>query len=528
MGTFYGLEIARKALFAQQSAIYTTGHNIANANTEGYSRQRVNFNTTTPFPVPSRVQPQIAGQMGTGVEIGSVQRIRDQFLDAQYRTENSKLGYWETKSAALSRMENLLNEPTEQGLSQVMDEFWQSLNDLAVNPDNTGARSVVAHRGLAVAETFNYLSKNLNSIRADLESQIEVMANDKDDGTDSQINSLLKQINDINEQVQKIEPHGYVANDLYDRRDNLIDELSGLVNIKVERHPSADSSLEIADGIVSIELIKEDGTSYGDGEEEDRIYLIEKPTSDKNQSEAINKVNVEFEGPSGKVSLVTIGENNTLSPTEFNKSAGELAGLIESYGYEGDEEEFNYPHMIEELDNLAREFANAFNEIHRNGEGIDEDKTSDLNFFVNLNDNDDATNLTAETITINTDILKNPNKIAAGEPGAGTQNGDNARNLANMFDESDVIDGTSVRKFFTSLIGEVGVNAREANRMRENTAILQIQVDNERMSVSAVSLDEEFTNLIKFQHAYNAAARNITAVDEMIDRIINNMGIVGR
>src|SRR5690625_2581329 len=255
MSTFHGLEMAKKALFAQQGALHTTGHNIANANTDGYSRQRVNFNTTTPFPVPSRVQPQIAGQLGTGVEIGSVQRIRDQFLDAQYRTENSKLGYWEATSTALRRMENLLNEPTEQGLAEVMNLFWQSLNDLAVNPDNTGARSVVAQRGLAVAETFNYLSKNLKSIQADLKSQIDVMAGD----TDSQINSLLRQINDINEQVQKIEPHGYVANDLYDRRDVLIDELSKLVNIKVHRHKSADSSQEIADGLVSIELVKEDG-----------------------------------------------------------------------------------------------------------------------------------------------------------------------------------------------------------------------------------------------------------------------------
>src|SRR5699024_4665095 len=211
MGTFYGLEMARKALFAQQSAIYTTGHNIANANTEGYSRQRVNFQTTTPFPMPSRVQPQIAGQMGTGVKVGAVQRIRDQFLDAQYRAENSKLGYWQTKSTSFSRMENLLNEPSEHGLSHVMDEFWQSLNELSVHPDNTGARKVVAERGLAVAETFNYLSKNLKSIQGDLKSQINAMAGADNESSD--INSILRQINAINMQVQKLEPHGYVAND---------------------------------------------------------------------------------------------------------------------------------------------------------------------------------------------------------------------------------------------------------------------------------------------------------------------------
>lgn len=523
MGTFYGLEMARKALFSQQSAIYTTGHNIANANTPGYSRQRVNFSTTTPFPVPSRVQPQIAGQMGTGVEVGSVQRIRDQFLDSQFRTENSKLGFWDAKSAALKRMENLLNEPTEQGLSEVMNAFWQSLNDLAVNPDNTGARSVVAHRGEAVAETFNYLAKNLKSIQADLKSQIDVMAA----GKDSQINSLLRQINDINVQVQKIEPHGFVANDLYDKRDVLIDELSQLVNIKVERHESAPSALDIADGVVSIELLKEDGSSY----EPDKIYLIENPDTVSDQKNAVNEIDIKFNDNDGKVAEVFIGKDSNGDPKlieldEILQSTGELIGLIKSNGYDGDEgKEFNYPHMMAELDKLAHAFAEAFNAVHAAGVGIDDNKTSGIPFFTITDD--------AETLTVNPDILKKPNLIAAGDPIGGTQNGENAIKLAEVFDKvfddpNNELNGTSVRKFFTSLIGEVGVTTREANRMKENTGILQHDINNERMAVSAVSLDEEFTNLIKFQHAYNAAARNITAVDEMIDRIINNMGIVGR
>src|SRR5690625_4639032 len=134
MGTFQGLELSKRALFAQQNALYTTGHNIANVNTEGYSRQRVNFAASTPFPVPSRVQPQIPGQLGTGVNIESVQRIRNKFLDAQFRTEHSRLGYWDTRLEALTRMENLLNEPSETGLSNRMDLFWQSLQDLADHP----------------------------------------------------------------------------------------------------------------------------------------------------------------------------------------------------------------------------------------------------------------------------------------------------------------------------------------------------------------------------------------------------------
>src|SRR5690625_159690 len=143
MSTFHGLEMAKRALFAQQGALYTTGHNIANVNTDGYSRQRVNFQTSTPFPVPSRVQPQISGQIGTGVDIGTMERIRNKFLDMQFRSENSRHEYWDTKQTTLSRLENLLNEPSSSGLSNTMDQFWQSLQDLASNPENDGDRQSV-------------------------------------------------------------------------------------------------------------------------------------------------------------------------------------------------------------------------------------------------------------------------------------------------------------------------------------------------------------------------------------------------
>src|SRR5690625_4603547 len=242
MSTFHGLEMAKQALFAQQAALYTTGHNIANTNNKGYTRQRVNFETMSPYPAGSRNRPQIPGQLGTGVQVDAIQRIRDRFLDYQFRSENSRSGYWNSKSNSLSRMEELLNEPTESGLSHTMDEFWQSLHDLATNPENSGSRSVVVHRGLAVTETFNHLSDSLVAIQEDLKSQIDVTVSD--------VNSLVRQINDINEQIQTIEPHGYLANDLYDDRDRLIDELSEIVNIKVHRMKSSQSSLDISDGLV--------------------------------------------------------------------------------------------------------------------------------------------------------------------------------------------------------------------------------------------------------------------------------------
>src|SRR5690625_833645 len=499
MSSFHGLEMAKQALFAQQAALYTTGHNIANANTDGYSRQRVNFKTMSPYPAASRNRPEIPGQMGTGVQIDTVERIRNQFLDSQFRTENSKSGYWDTKADALSRMEELLNEPSDSGLSKTMSEFWDSLQELSANPTNSGARSVVANRALAVTETFNHLSKSLNAIRTDLENQIGT--------TVDQVNSLLRQINRINEQVQQVEPHGYLPNDLYDKRDLLIDELSQIMNINVTYTDSSNSSLDIGQGIASIEIVNAEGKSL----ESDSVFLIER---NSDGSPMINELDLNIDGDNVVVTVEGYGANVSMA------SIGSLSGLIESYSE-------IYPKMLEQLDKLAYEFAVGFNELHHGG--YDLEGLTGIDFFI-IPDYDPINSTgAAGGITVNQDILDHPELIAASDGGT-SGNGDYAQKLADFFSDPTAVnlDGKSVNSYFESIIGKLGVDAQEANRNADNTDVLRSQVVEQRMSVSAVSLDEEMTNMIKFQHAYNAAARSMTTIDEMLDRIINGMGLVGR
>ncbi|GGJ60599.1 flagellar hook-associated protein FlgK [Virgibacillus salexigens] len=508
MSTFHGLEMAKQALFAQQSALYTTGHNISNANTEGYTRQRVNFETMNPYPSASRNRPQIPGQMGTGVEAGSVQRIRNQFLDYQYRAENSKAGYWSTKSNALSRMESIMNEPSESGLSYTMDQFWNSLQDLAVNPDDAGARTVVANRGQMVAETFNYLSDSLSSIRSDLKEQIDVSVKDA--------NSVLRQINNINNQIKELEPHGYLPNDLYDERDRLIDQLSGMMNIKVSYSKSGESSPEIATGLATIEVIDDKGNSFTPP-----VTLL-----DGNNGEGkVNELSVSYgEEPYSAVEGVSVNGQ----PINILHSNGSLKGLIDSYGHDfkaTGEIEGTYTEMLEDLDTMANAFIEAFNQVHQSGQGLD--GTTGISFFEYKEGKAGAAG-----IVVNQDILDHPDLIAASTNDTDGQ-GDNALHLADVFDDKQLTgsplgENTSINSFYQSLIGEMGVEAQEANRMTKNTATLTSQVQEQRMAVSSVSLDEEMSNMIKFQHAYNAAARSMTAMDEMLDKIINSMGLVGR
>ncbi|MGM8215199.1 flagellar hook-associated protein FlgK [Bacillaceae bacterium W0354] len=494
--TFHGLEVARRALFTQQSALYTTGHNIANANTEGYSRQRVNFEQTSAYPAPGRNRPEIPGQLGTGVKAGQIERIRDTFLDYQYRIENNKAGYWGARADALGRMEDIMNDPSEAGFGKVMDQFWESIQVLATHPEDEGARKVVLQRATAVTDTFNYLHKTLTGVQGEIRNQL-----DKDG---LKVNSLLSQIQELNDQIGRIEPNGYLPNDLYDKRDVLIDELSQYVDITVDYEPSGGRALDTAMGKAVIILNGANGEPHSDD-----IKLID-------ENNDVKGIQVTFDNTNGTINQVLIGAldkdgkvasaDHTIAPGNF-PSQGALKGLIESH-------DDIYATKITELDDLAEAFIDEFNRVH--GLGTDLDGNAGQDFFGGTG---------AASISV---IINNAREIAAsadGYPGDGSH----ALELAKVRNTGLVgATNTSIQKFYEGMIGEIGVMAQEANRMVGNSEILRQSVEANRQSVSGVSLDEEMTNMIKFQHAYNAAARNMTVVDEMLDRIINQMGIVGR
>lgn len=533
--TFFGLETAKRGMTTQQNALFVTGQNISNANTPGYTRQRINFEATEPYPPASMNRPQIPGQMGTGVQAGSVQRVREGFLDQQYRGENNKLGYWSSRSDSLSKMEDIMNEPSDTGLSATLGQFWQSLQDLSVDPENDGARSVVIQRGLAVTETFHYLSDSISSIQDNIGSQIGVSVKD--------INSILKQISEVNKQIGDIEPHGYLPNDLYDERDRLVDQLSSYVNIKVDKTKSGGNPSAIAEGIYNIKMVGSNGqevdlvqgSNYNSinikgGTDSDADGVLDQPSSDALEGFVVNG-------------------------TEINVSdfpQGKLKGLAESYGYidaNGDIKGI-YPNMLDSLDKLAYSFATVFNEVHKQGYTLDPSKNNGKGGdFFDLSALTDGYKGAAKLIEMgkltNKDIAASTSKDNAG-------NGTNAINLSNVqgielskaftlegFDASNpqIIDipnlnlpltSGSINTNYQSIIGKLGVDAQQANRLTANSNTLTQSVDQNRQSVSAVSLDEEMINMIKFQQAYNASARNITIVDEMLDKIINGLGTGGR
>src|SRR5690625_1709139 len=167
--TFFGLNIARRALQTQQRALDVMGHNIANANTPGYSRQ-VAVQTTTPaYAVPSRHSPTRAGQVGTGVTLSAITRLRDEFIHMQLRDETESPGRWEARRNALTQVELMLMEPSDLSLRETMDQFWESLQVLHTNPESDAARAVVRERALSLSSSFQHLHKQLTDLRHDLD-----------------------------------------------------------------------------------------------------------------------------------------------------------------------------------------------------------------------------------------------------------------------------------------------------------------------------------------------------------------------
>lgn len=494
MSTFHGLEMAKQALFAQQSALHTTGHNIANANTEGYSRQRVNYVTDIAMPSASKNRAGIPGQIGTGVKAGSIQRMRDQFLDGQFRGENSLAGYWEKRADALGRMEDVLNDLDDTGLSQVMDQFWSALQDLAVNPTNGGARSVVVQRGKALSETFNYLNQSLTQIRSDLKTEMNHAV--------ESVNRISEQINDLNTRIKALEINGYVPNDLYDQRDLLIDKLSGIIPIEVSYEKSSEHVGDVAQGLAVIKVKTEEFTD-ADGNIQNSYKLVDGANL---TYQSISLEEAESDGFS-YISGIQLDIDGAPLKLDTGK-AGALQSLINTYG--SGENEGDLLKGLKDLAALRDNFIDAFNAVHREGVPVGE-TDGPVDFFVIDEDGNMA---------VNQDIIDNPNLIAAALEGEG--DGKNALELAKVFDEA------GIKEAYSQITGSLAVQVEDAERMKWNTTVLVSQLENDRQSIGSVSLDEEMTNMIKFQHAYNAMARSMTATDELLDRIINNLGLVGR
>jgi flagellar hook-associated protein 1 len=451
------LDIGRGALLAHQKAISITGHNIANVNTPGYSRQRVNLATSLGLTSAS-------GQMGSGVRVSDIQRIYDQFLGSQINTESYNLGKWEAQKSSLERVEIIFDETTGFGLNQAMGDFWNAWQDLANNPEGHTERQVLVAKSEIMAEAFNKISSDLNQQQNDIDSSIE--------GAVIEINTIAGQISDLNIKISDIEKSGQSANDLRDERDLLLKELSSMIDI---------SSFERDDGQVTVLV--------GNGRP-----LVQPPYS-LSLSTVTNA--------SGHEDVVWVDRDGNSVDITNDISGGKLKGWLEV-------RDVKIEDYKTRLDDLASSIITEVNNLHT--AGFDLNGAAGGAFF---------TGTSASDIAVDTNIINDVNLIAASGTGAP---GDNSNSIAivNLQNGLLMSGGTATYDdFYNSLVSDVGIDAQSAQMNYDHQTAMASSLDNYRESISGVSLDEEMVNLVKFQHAYDAAAKLISAVDEMMNTVMN-------
>ncbi len=322
-GPNVGLEIGRRALMAQQLALNLTGHNIANVNTPGFSRQQAVMSSNLPLAMPF-------GVVGTGVDVTEIRRLRSVFLDQQFRNESQKLGQWDKLDETWKQVEAVYSEPEDTGLSAMLDQFWNSWQALSNNPESQAARVSVREQASLLSNSFKHLSGQLNDLRNSLDSDISKMV--------EQINSVATQIADLNHLISVAELSGGKANDLRDQRDYLVDTLSqwvkaGVVEQRDGSYTVFIGSMALVDGTNSLTL----GTEV-------------------QSNGATTTHRVFFEG----------------TGVDISNPGGQFQGLIES-------RDTVLVKRMNDLDQLASELARSVNDVHRTGFGAD--GSTNMNFF---------------------------------------------------------------------------------------------------------------------------------------------------
>ena len=530
MEALRSLEIGIRAVRTQRQALHVIGHNIANVNTPGFSRQRAILATTLP-----------QGSMGTGVKVERVERLRDEVIDFYIREENPTLARWKAKLEILEGLEILFNEPSDNSIGKILNDFWDSWADLANNPESGAARANVKEQGEALCEAFRSLYQNLKNLQVKIDEEIKTEVD--------QVNSIINQIAHLNEEIEKIELGGRAqANDLRDKRDLLLDELSQLINFKYQ---------EMEDNTLRISV-------YGQ-------LLVSKTTVSPFLAEA---------GENGflEVKWKDSGEKVVITN-------GKLKGLLEA-------RDEVIPAFLEQLDTLASTLIEQVNSLHRQGMGLNgteevvgwKDFTgtlaSDGSFEINgvvinvaagddldaviakINAQAPATGVEAkregdrlvlmpyslnpqpvkitgdpdgimleefgilanffkgkgaEDIDIDDAIKNDLSKIAASSSGAPGDN-NNALLILALKDAFLFEGGTSTfSDYYGKMIANLGVQTKQTSGLKENQEVLLTQLENRRQSICGVSLDEEATNMILFQQAYRAAVYFLQVVNELLD-----------
>ncbi|HWT23595.1 MAG TPA: flagellar hook-associated protein FlgK [Solirubrobacteraceae bacterium] len=436
ISSFYGLQTSLRGLLAQQRSLDVTGHNVANASTKGYTRQEAVLAASDALQVPAgAVQNGSGAHIGSGVDVQAYRRVRDGFLDLQYRAQATRLGEERGIAEGLGRAELALAEPSDDGLSSRLSDFWDAWSGLANAPEDSAARQAVIEQGQSLAGAFKTVDDQLALVRSQAAEEYATLT-----ASGGRIEQIAGEIGQLNDTIKRFVTAGDPPNDLMDRRDVLLDELSTLAQVSVE--------------------------DLGTG-----------------------SLRVTFGGP-GDPPLV---DDTTVNfPPALSAPSGRLGALRDLAAEPGG----RIAQLRSDLNGVAETLAGAVNRLHPG-------------FF------SFTPGAAAATLSVATDAA-GLNASYTGFKGAN----DVALQIGQLR-------GGAADDLYGAFVARVGSEVSQAARQEANAQALTDSVDDRRQSVAGVSLDEEMTNLIRFQRAYQASSRAMSTMDEMLDVLINRTGRVG-
>ena len=620
--TFSGIELGKRSIMANTDAISTAGHNISNANTEGYSRQRVQMKEFDPLYKPDLERTERAGMIGQGIDVQSINRIRDEMLDQRITSLQNQESYWDTRSKYYTMIEQIYNEPDEVSVRSNMDKFWEGWQELSINPESQAARQAVVTRGESLTNAINSKWENLMGVASIINSDIEA--------TVKQVNSYANQIASLNSEIVRSRGMGDNPNDLLDRRDLLVDKLSKLANITTDNRDSDEFMVHI-DGRVLVqggvarnfELVSvTDNNGYdklvwNDTKEDAFISggtlgaLIELRDDDiRSEIQSLNTMTMNFADLVNDIHRNAYGANNVTGLDFFTQrsfvenvngnfdrdgdgtfdhsyifrfTGTTSLNLHEQIGFEGTmtlsgssgNVQVSY-HPTDTVETVINRINDSNAEVKayldRNNSLVLKGTTAqnienpdfvirhveDSGFFLtgyagilsssgaegayDFARSDAVTSLAdaqfavspvlnpAGYIEINSAIKNDVKSVAAAfRDESGNVNAGDARAAVEIASirNSKVMIGheRTLDDYFAESVTNVGLKGEQAEMNLQSQTAIMDDLRSTRDSISGVNIDEELSEIIKFQHGYNAAAKFITVWDSLLDTVINRLGV---
>ncbi len=446
------LNIGQQGLAAYQQALAVTSHNIANANNTSYSRQRVSLTTQTP-------DTRMSGSLGSGVKMEDVTRVKDNLTDSQLRQYYSQNSMATKQSGYLSQVESMINEPSDSGLSSLINKFFNSFSELAVTPDSLPLRQNVTQAAQQMSGKLQSIYSGIQQIKPDLKAEA--------DATVKTINESLKTIQTLNTQIFEARLTGNTPNDLMDTRDKAINDLSKLANINVT-FDKDNTAIVSMGGIMAVD--KASAMQFQSVEENGQLKI---KTSDGSTSMALQ--------------------------------GGELGSISQLYNTV-------LPGLTKKLDDTATKIMTQVNKLHAAGSTIDNPPQTGIAFFDSYKDG---------VLSVNKAIVDDPKKIAASSDGT-SGNNTIASQIANLQDQK-MSDGLTIGDTYAGFINDIATSIQSADQTTESTGMVIEQLEGQKSNYSGVSVDEEMINILKYQRSYDASAKVIKMANEIFATLLQTV-----